>query len=129
MNGSLIDTNVIVKVLRGDTGAISVLDNLGDDVYMSVIVIGELLYGANKSARSEQNRNAVREKIDLFEILPIDSEIAEEYGKIKIELTTAGYSLPENDLWIAATARRSGLSLVTFDNHFHYVKNLNVIGL
>jgi len=129
MNGSLIDTNVIVKILRGDTEALAFLDNLADDIYISVIVIGELLYGANKSVKTEQNKNAIREKIELFEILPIDAETAEEYGKIKIELATAGYTLPENDLWIAATARRHGLSLVTFDNHFQHVGNLSVIGI
>ena len=127
MNGSLIDTNVIVKVLRGDTEVIAFLDNLADDIFVSVIVIGELLYGANKSAKTEQNKNAIREKIDIFEILPIDAETAEVYGQIKNELKISGYTLPENDLWIAATARKYGLSLVTFDSHFHHIPNLNII--
>ena len=129
MNGSLIDTNVIVKVLRGDSEAISLLDSLGDDIFISVIVVGELLYGANKSAKTEQNRNAVRNKIDLLEILPIDAEIADIYGQIKNELSGAGYTLPENDLWIAATARKYGLVLATFDSHYKHINSIQTIGV
>ncbi|MCL2111031.1 MAG: type II toxin-antitoxin system VapC family toxin [Clostridiales bacterium] len=128
MSGNLLDTNVIVKVLRGDPEAIGFLNSLGTDVFTSAVVIGELLYGANKSVKAEQNRQLVREKTESLEVLPIDIETAEVYGQIKDQLAKEGRNIPENDLWIAATAKKHGLALVTLDSHFKYVSGLAVLG-
>jgi tRNA(fMet)-specific endonuclease VapC len=49
---------------------------------------------------------------------------AQEYGKIKAELAHAGSPIPENDLWIAAQARETGLPLATCDAHFGRVTGL-----
>ena len=128
VSGNLLDTNVIVKVLRGDPEAIGFLNSLGTDVFTSAVVIGELLYGANKSVKAEQNRQLVREKTESLEVLPIDIETAEVYGQIKDQLAKEGRNIPENDLWIAATAKKHGLALVTLDSHFKYVSGLAVLG-
>jgi predicted nucleic acid-binding protein len=45
MSGSLIDTNVIIKVLNGNAEAVNLFDSL-ENVYISVITVGELIYGA-----------------------------------------------------------------------------------
>jgi tRNA(fMet)-specific endonuclease VapC len=129
MNGSLIDTNIIVKVLRGDAETIDFFDSLGEELFVSAVVVGELLYGANKSIRAEENKRLVREIISSFEVLPIDADIAEIYGQLKAELAEAGINLPENDLWIAATAQNYGLSLATLDGHFKHFGKLEVIGV
>jgi tRNA(fMet)-specific endonuclease VapC len=34
--------------------------------------------------------------------------------------------IPENDIWIAATAIQFGLTLISRDNHFVFVDNLSV---
>ena len=44
MNGNLVDTNVIIKMLNGDPEAIRIFDSL-DNIYISVITAGELYYG------------------------------------------------------------------------------------
>jgi len=35
--------------------------------------------------------------------------------------------IPLNDVWIAATALAIGATLVTHDNHFQHVNNLNIL--
>ncbi|HEV8045487.1 MAG TPA: PIN domain-containing protein [Rubrobacter sp.] len=37
-----------------------------------------------------------------------------------------GRPIPENDIWIAATALQHGLVLVTRDSHFEHVEGLRV---
>jgi tRNA(fMet)-specific endonuclease VapC len=43
---------------------------------------------------------------------------------IKNLLRQKGHPIPENDIWIAASARQHGLTLVTRDGHFGYVEDL-----
>jgi tRNA(fMet)-specific endonuclease VapC len=43
---------------------------------------------------------------------------------LKQRLKEKGRPLPENDLWIAAAAKRQGMVLVTRDWHFREVEDL-----
>jgi tRNA(fMet)-specific endonuclease VapC len=53
-------------------------------------------------------------------------EVAREYGRLRQRLRTKGRPLPENDIWIAATAKHHELVLVTRDRHFGDVDDLLV---
>ena len=65
MSGNLMDTNVIVRVLNGDRELVSKLSQI-EELCSCTVVLGELLYGAEKSQRSEQNKQkAVLQKISL----------------------------------------------------------------
>jgi tRNA(fMet)-specific endonuclease VapC len=58
-------------------------------------------------------------------VLP-DEATANIYGRMKTELAAAGKLIPENDIWIAATAKEHGLPLVTRDQHFLFVSGLTI---
>jgi tRNA(fMet)-specific endonuclease VapC len=128
MNGNLLDTNVIIRVLRSDEDAIGFLNGL-DEVYLSSIVVGELFYGANKSTKTVGNIEMIKKLIDGVEILSVDEETAIMYAEIKNNLASSGFNLPENDLWIAATAKKYGLTLATFDNHFKLINDIETVGI
>ncbi len=49
------------------------------------------------------------------------------YGKLKAELQTVGNIVPENDMWIVATALANNMTVVTQDKHFGHIPGLNVI--
>ncbi len=55
----------------------------------------------------------------------MNEDTAEFYSTIKAALTKKGNPIPENDIWIAATARQHNLTLVTGDGHFDKVQHLN----
>ena len=57
-------------------------------------------------------------------IVLCDLDVAREYGRLKQRLKEKGRPLPENDLWIAAAAKRHRMVLVTRDRHFHEVEDL-----
>jgi tRNA(fMet)-specific endonuclease VapC len=127
MNGSLIDTNVIIKMLHNEPEAVSLLQK-AEKPYTSIIVKGELYYGACKSERREANMELFRNTLSKFEILTLDNDnIAVSYALIKSELEKKGKKIPENDVWIAATAHVYGLSVISFDRHFSYISQIQLI--
>lgn len=127
-NGSLLDTNVVIKAISKDLSAINCLENLKKQkIYTSVITIGELAYGANKSKMKEYNIKIFSDFIDSRRVLKIDEKSAFIYGEVKNGLKSIGINIPENDIWIAAVAISNQLSLITFDNHFDKIKNLDVL--
>jgi tRNA(fMet)-specific endonuclease VapC len=125
MSGNLIDTNVIVKLLNGNAEADKLFDSL-DEVHVSVITVGELIYGAHKSTRKVENLALFENLISEYPIVPITFEISRVYGKIKAELVSKGVNIPENDLWIAATAISNDYRLVTYDQHFSGISRLKL---
>lgn len=50
----LLDTNIVIALLEGDDGVLSKLDQ-AREIFVPAIVVGELYFGARKSARSEEN--------------------------------------------------------------------------
>ena len=121
----LLDTNIVIAILAKEPTAHQHL-SAAAEVFASSIVLGEIHYGARKSSRVESNLQTVHEFAAANRILPCDSETAEQYGQIKNQLRAKGRPLPENDIWIAATAKQYGLTLVSRDGHFDHIDGLTV---
>lgn len=121
----LLDTNVVIALFAADE---SVGRNLGQaaEVFVSSTVLGELQFGARKSARSQANTQRIDEFAASISVLVCDEETSRHYGEIKHALGLQGTPLPENDIWIAATAMQHGLTLVTRDAHFRHVLELSI---
>ena len=75
--------------------------------------MAELEYGAAKSSRPEQNRQALSLFLTPLEILPYDDRAAVHYGEIRSQLEKKGKVIGAMDMLIAAHARSLGLTLVT----------------
>ena len=91
------------------------------------IVLGELYYGARKSARVAANLARIDEFATSSAVLVCDTATAQEYGPIKNILRQKGRPIPENDISIAAIAQQYQLTLVSRDEHFREVDGLSVI--
>jgi len=50
----LLDTNIVIALLEGDEGVLSKLD-VASEIIISAVVVGELFFGAAKSARAAEN--------------------------------------------------------------------------
>ena len=127
MNGKyLLDTNIIIALFANET---VVTENLAqvEEVFIPMIAIGELYYGARKSGRVRDNLNRIDELIANISVLGCNAETAVKYGEIKHNLRLKGRPLPENDIWIAAVALQYNLILVTRDVHFQEVENLQTV--
>ena len=94
---------------------------------LSVITYGELLYGAAKSAQRVAALERLRELVHWLPALSLPETAAEAYGSIRAELESKRQMIGNNDLWIAAHAVVTGLTLVTNnESEFRRVRGLKV---
>ena len=98
-----------------------------NEVYVPVIVEGELRFGAYRSADPEKHMAQINSFLLNCKILPTDSNTADIYGNIKSVLIKNGKPIPENDIWIGALALQHNLPLYTTDNHFAEIANITFV--
>jgi tRNA(fMet)-specific endonuclease VapC len=122
----VLDTSVVVAVLRRVPGLKERLRS-AEELWVPLIALGELEYGANLASPPEHQRAAVQAFMQGAKLLLPTAHTAGHYGRIKFALKSAGTLIPENDLWIAALAVEHGWPLVTRDAHFTLVPGLSVL--
>ena len=122
----LLDTNIVIALFANET---AVKENLAktEEIFIPSVVIGELFYGAHKSARAKENIARIDDFASASIVLGCDSETSRIYGEIKYALSVKGHPIPENDIWIAAIAVQHDLTLISRDAHFKEVDNLKVM--
>lgn len=123
----LLDTSMAAELLRGNQEVRQRVAEV-DELFASVVVVGELLYGALLSSKREQNTKQVEELAMTTRLLMCDSRTAELYAAVKNQLRSKGKPIPENDIWIAATALQHDLLLADRDAHFDEVEGLKRAG-
>jgi len=97
------------------------------EIGMSVITYGELVYGALKHDQSERALSELNRLAELIPVLPLPTEAGDAYGTIRGKLAGSGQIIGPNDLWIAAHALVSDLTLVTNnEREFKRVKDLKI---
>jgi tRNA(fMet)-specific endonuclease VapC len=94
---------------------------------ISVVTYGELCVGAETST----HRKSVLNELGIFTaavpVLPLNSHVAEVYGRLRMQLQRRGEMIGANDLWIAAHCAHLGLTLVTNnDREFRRIPNLAI---
>jgi len=113
-----LDTNIVVAVINQRAAAVrqQLMKTLheGTIVGIPTVVLYELRYGIKKSARAQQNIDA----LDNFLALdvtpwPFELEDAEEASDIRAALERLGTPIGPYDVLIAAQGRRRGAILVT----------------
>lgn len=112
---------------RGDERLLAPIGE-ASEVFLTPVVIGELLFGFLGGGHEPQNRTLLREFVESprVAVLLIDEETAERYALIRDYLREQGRPVPANDLWIAASAAQHGLRLFTLDDHFKRVPQVLV---
>ena len=126
MNGKhLLDTNIIIGLLQNDKKIVNYIESC-PKVLISSTVLGELYYGAFKSARTEKNCATISQLLTNISVLNINKSTARFYGQIKNQLKKLGKPIPENDIWIAASAMQYDLTLVSNDAHFSSIYGLKI---
>ena len=122
----LLDTSVVVDYLRQqDPSLIRQMEGT-HDLFLPLTALGELLYSAYKSADKEQTLQDVAAFLQVCSLLIPGEATADWYGRVKAGLAKACTPIPQNDIWIAATALEHNLPLVTRDAHFSKVPDLSV---
>lgn len=121
----LLDTNAYTALFRGHEG-VADLVRRADQVLISTVVAGELLFGFRNGSRYEANRRELEEFLSTpyVTLLPVTLVTSDRYGRIAAALRRKGQPIPSNDIWIAAHAMESGSELLSFDHHFEEIEGI-----
>lgn len=126
MSRGLADTSLFIAGATGrriDAGA------LPDILAISVVTIGELRAGVLAAAEvaTRDRRLGTLTAALQFDPVPIDAAVAEAWARLRLDLRDARRAMPINDSWIAATALSLGVAVVTQDDDYVEVGDLEVI--
>ena len=124
----LLDTDIIIYSLKGHPVLQKNLRrHLNDSLQISIVTCLELYYGAYKSQQVTGNLAKVKKIEETLEVLPLGTETAEIFGRLKAQLGIKGTRLDDSDLMIAACALTHNLTLVTNnENHFQRIDGLKL---
>ncbi|EKD96676.1 MAG: hypothetical protein ACD_23C01336G0002 [uncultured bacterium] len=111
----LLDTNICIYIAKHNPPAVRArFEQLSADALaMSVITLGELQHGAEKSQARTKALAALEQLQSAIQVMPLTHAVGENYGQIRSSLERTGQPIGNNDLWIAAHARAEGWVLVT----------------
>ena len=110
----MLDTDICIHVIKNYPERLRQRFNRhGKQLCISSIALGELRFGAEKSARRAENLQEIELFTARVDVLPFGSAAAAHYGGIRAELERAGKPVGVHDMLIGAHARSEGFTLVT----------------
>lgn len=120
----VLDTSVFIA---SETGRALEEDLLPAEAAVSVVTLAELQAGvlAARDTETRARRMATLGIVNDVEILPIDADVARIWAALRVSLAEAGRRINVNDLWIAATAARHRLPVVSQDDDFDVVDGMS----
>ncbi len=121
----LLDTSAYSALLRGHR-AVAATVRRADRVLLSVVGVGELLYGFRHGERYEENAARLEAFLanPAVTLLEAGRATADRFARIATSLRRKGRPIPTNDIWIAAHAMEAGADLLSSDAHFGAVDGL-----
>lgn len=122
----LADSDWVIEYLRGRAEGLGLLRPLIEQGLLatSVIVYGEIFKGVLGDPNKERRLSELASFVAGVPVLGIDEQTAETFAHLRSELRSRGELLADHDTWIAATALRYDLALLTRDSHFDRIQTL-----
>ena len=120
MKSLLLDTNVLIKFLRGEEQIAKIIAGY-ETVVVPTIVIGEYKSGVDLDTKAGRIQLSMLESFleDVaVKVVEISEDVADAYARIFRVLRKNGTPIPQNDLWIAACAITKGAVVYSLDSHF-----------
>lgn len=125
----LLDTNICIYIAKHNPPEVRqhFIKQQKEHLAMSVVTLGELRHGAEKSQAREKAVSVLTQLISSINVLELPVDAGVQYGQIRAALEKKGQIIGNNDLWIAAHALASGLILVTNNvREFARIDNLTI---
>lgn len=101
-------------------------------IMVSFVTVTEMRYGALKAGWGELRRRGLERDLARLVVVQPDDQLMQTCADLRARCGQAGHGLAhkvhEADRWVAATAIRLGVDLVSDDTVFHKVPGLVVTG-
>ena len=124
----LLDTDHCVFLMRRVESVCQHFEEFAaQEASVSIITVGELLFGAYSSARLEENLAETNRLLDSLPVLDLTRPVMDRFAQIKVDLFRRGLKLEDPDILIAATVLEHDLVLVTHNiAHYERVSGLRI---
>jgi tRNA(fMet)-specific endonuclease VapC len=110
----MLDTNIVIYTMKSRPARVRDAFKKHDgQMCISSVTLGELIYGAEKSALPEQNLADIESLIARLDVKPFDAQAAMHFGQVRAALAKTGTPIGPYDAMIAGHARALALVLVT----------------
>ena len=111
----LLDTNICIYIAKHNPPTVreNFARHAANEFAMSVITMGELRFGAEKSQSRERAMATIQKLESLIPPCALPETAGEHYGQIRAALQGGDATIGNNDLWLAVHARAEGWILVT----------------
>jgi tRNA(fMet)-specific endonuclease VapC len=121
----VLDTSAYVGFKLGHPQLVDYLSQ-SDTIYLSPIVMGELLCGFRNGSRFQEDLADLNRFLshEVVENITIGELTADRYSRIAAQLKQQGTPIPPNSIWIAAQTMEYGAELVTMDRHFEKIPGM-----
>jgi len=123
----IVDTTVIIDIWRGRPNIKAVLKPYSDKpICISAITIAEVYdgLGYTKEKKSEKIYSQIKDQLEKilieFYLIPLNSDILKESGKLKGQLRARGILLDLADIIIATTAKLTNSEKLITRNVRHF---------
>lgn len=119
----VLDTSVFIAA---ESGRPLEEDLLPEAAAVSVVTLAELQAGVlvARDTETRARRMATLDMLSDIEVLPVDADVARVWAQFRVSLAEAGRRINVNDLWIAATAARHRLPVVSQDDDFRALEGM-----
>ncbi len=124
----LLDTNILIYTIKNRPPQVREKFNqhLGQ-MATSTVTVGELVFGAERSAQPARNLIDIEGLFARLHILDFDLRSAQQFGQIRASLYNQGTPIGSYDMMIAGIAKSQGLILVTNnEKEFNRIPGLQI---
>ena len=119
----ILDTNALSAFADGDAGVGDILRRQAR-VAIPVIVLGEFRYGIAESRHRAAYEGWLESQLAHFDVLAVVDATTFTYAALRAALKRMGRPIPANDAWIAALALQHRLPILSRDQHFDAVPDV-----
>ncbi len=112
----LLDADWVIQALNGRPDVVAATRRLtGSGISISWVTAAEVYEGAFNSSNPQAHLLAIRHFLSGYQMFGLDDSIAERFAELRAYLRRRGESIPDLDLFVAATALTYGLTVLTFN--------------
>jgi len=125
-----LDTSFIIDLLRGKKEALRKLDEMeAQEIPLSTTEINvlELYRGAYLSRKTHENLEEIKKLLECFQVLKLEESVYEVFASLSASLLSRGKAIGAFDELIASIVLCYDEKIITRDNHFKEVPELEVI--
>jgi tRNA(fMet)-specific endonuclease VapC len=129
MSMVLLDTNIVSYLFKGATRAVAYEPHLlNQELAIGMMTVAELFQWARMRNWGALRVQQLEALFNSYTILPNDIETCRCWAEVRVARLNVGHPISPQDAWIAASALRYGLPLITHNaNDFQKIPGLAVI--